>query len=283
MYRAYVDGRLTMDEVGRAYGIGGERVSELFKREGLPAITHAERGASLTVPERVERGDRIAAGSPRYGREYLAECVAMAAAEDGTESLSLKRYQELAREWGLPSGARVTQVFGSWRAAKGGGAAPEPAGPRELQAGVHLRGRPRRRPGLRRRARPRAERQAVRRVAEAGAAGQRQGLQGAAPVGDAGPQPVAAQALGPGDGRRVRSAARIGSVPTLRRKGAHQIRGRASTATWRESARRPSAGRHRGVPLPARAAARQRGRPGEKGWLEEQLKAADARAIGTPK
>jgi hypothetical protein len=23
--------------------------------------------------------------------------------------------------------------------------------------------------------------------------------------------------------------------------------------------------------------------PGEKGWLEEQLKAADARAIGTPK
>jgi hypothetical protein len=43
--------------------------------------------------------------------------VAMAAAEDGAESMSLKRYRELAAEWGLPSGARVIQVFGSWRAA----------------------------------------------------------------------------------------------------------------------------------------------------------------------
>jgi hypothetical protein len=129
MYRAYVEGVLSMDEVGRAFGIGGERVSKLFKREGLPAITHAERGGSLTVPERVERGDRIAAALPRYDRDYLAECVAMAAAEDGTESLSLKRYQELAREWGLPSGARVTQVFGSWRAAcRAAGLRPNPPG-----------------------------------------------------------------------------------------------------------------------------------------------------------
>jgi hypothetical protein len=129
MHRAYVDGQLTLDEVGRLYGRGGDRVGELFRREGLPGITSARRGAALTVAERRERGDSVAGGMTSYGREYLAECVAMAAAEDGAETMSLKRYQELAREWGLPSGARVTQVFGSWRAAcRAAGLRPNPPG-----------------------------------------------------------------------------------------------------------------------------------------------------------
>jgi hypothetical protein len=261
MYRAYVEGVLSMDEVGRAFGIGGERVSKLFEREGLPAITHAERGGSLTVPERVERGDRIAAALPRYDRDYLAECVAMAAAEDGTESLSLKRYQELAREWGLPSGARVTQVFGSWRAAcRAAGLRPNPPGRGNYRRGftyedalaalrdcaAELGHVPsdRQYDEWQRRARPANVR----------------GYRGPVPVGDAGPQPVAAQALGAGGGRRVRRAARIGSVPTLRRKGCPPDTRSTCTATWRGSATRSSGWRHRDVPLPARAAARQRGR-----------------------
>jgi hypothetical protein len=129
MHRAYVDGCLTMEAVGRAYGIGGERVGELFKREGLPAITPSQRGANRTVSERLEHGDRIAAGVSPYGREYLAECVALAAAENDSESLSSNRYIELAREWGLPSLARVIQVFGNWtEAAKAAGLRPNPPG-----------------------------------------------------------------------------------------------------------------------------------------------------------
>jgi hypothetical protein len=129
MYRDYVDGDLTMDEVGRANGVGGHYVSKLFKREGLPRITDAQRGASRTVSERVQRGDRIADAVPRYGAEYIAECVAMAAAEEGVESLSLNRYRQLAQEWGLPSAARVIQVFGRWRVAtEAAGLRPNPPG-----------------------------------------------------------------------------------------------------------------------------------------------------------
>src|SRR3954462_4395308 len=53
----------------------------------------------------------------------------MAAAEDGSDSLSSKRYIELAREWSLPSAARVVQVFGSWTAAAtAAGLRPNPPG-----------------------------------------------------------------------------------------------------------------------------------------------------------
>lgn len=101
MYWLHVDGR-TLQEVGRAYGVTRQRVSQLFQRASLPIVRRAAKPPKPVCEER-----------QRVARAALADA---ARALDGP--LSADRFEGLRARTGAqwPSAPTVAQTIGggSW-------------------------------------------------------------------------------------------------------------------------------------------------------------------------